>query len=205
MRESLSIIIPVRDRQSAIGARTEALLELLGDLDSDLQLILVDDQSTDATPEILDDLRRKYPQIDVARCRRALGPAQAAEMALPKARGDFIFLHSSYEAVDASELLSLWKLRGDSRLVVARATTRVRRVDPGLFQRLRDWSRRLEAAEFSREETVPGLQMMRRTNVQALSYAAEGEQSLEVSHRSHRAVSIPKLSSLAGNSIPSQR
>ncbi len=61
MRDSLSIIFPVKDRQSEIQRRIERLLELLCELSRDVQLIAVDDESTDATPEILDELRRQYP------------------------------------------------------------------------------------------------------------------------------------------------
>ena len=60
MRESLSIIFPVRDRQSEIKKRVEGLLDLLCELSQEVQLIVVDDRSEDATPEVLDELRRKY-------------------------------------------------------------------------------------------------------------------------------------------------
>ncbi|MFN9852805.1 MAG: glycosyltransferase family 2 protein, partial [Planctomycetota bacterium] len=143
MQESISIIVPVRDRQSNVGDRTEVLLERVSELSRNIQLILVDDFSSDATPEVLDDLRRKYPQVEVIRNRKILGPSQSAEQALYRATGEFIFLHPSYEPVNFDELIQLWRLRRDDQLVVARASTRVRRIDTGFMHRLKEWSSQL--------------------------------------------------------------
>ncbi|HUP79798.1 MAG TPA: glycosyltransferase, partial [Pirellula sp.] len=82
MRESLSIIFPVRDRQSEIKKRVEGLLDLLCELSHEVQLIVVDDRSEDATPEVLDELRRKYPQVNVVRNMNSVGPAQSVESVL---------------------------------------------------------------------------------------------------------------------------
>lgn len=192
MRESLSIIFPVRDRQSQIEQRIEDLLELLCELSQDVQLIVVDDQSADATPEILDEMRRKYPQVEVVRNTSALGPSQAAEAVLFRARGDFIFLHQSYDAIDFEEILQLWQLRRDEQLVIARAATRVRRIDQQLLQRLHEWGRRLEEHWPVPRTVVNGLQMMRRDGVQSLSKVKDTQDDLEVTHQSHRRITGPK-------------
>lgn len=193
MRESLSIIMPVRDRQATIESRTETLLEMLSELSSDVQVILVDDSSTDATPEILDDLRRRYPQITIKRNARSLGPAESVEMALPAARGEFIFLHQSYETVDWEELLQMWQLRRDEQLVVARAATRVRRIDSGLLQRLQNWGRKLEEQWPEQRQGWNGLQMMRRSALKSMAGDPDMAEAMEVTHQSHRRISGPKV------------
>jgi dolichol-phosphate mannosyltransferase len=193
MQESLSIIVPVRDRQSSVQARAESLLELVSELCRNIQLILVDDCSSDATPEVLDDLRRKYPQIEVMRNRQILGASQAAEQALHRAKGDFIFLHPSYEPVDFDELVQLWRLRRDEQLVVARASTQVRRVDTGFVNRLRDWSGRLLKQSTSPPSTWNGLHMLKRSGIQQLAVAPEANDSIDISHQSHRRFASPKL------------
>ncbi|MBM3966652.1 MAG: glycosyltransferase [Planctomycetes bacterium] len=193
MRESLSIVLPIRDRQSSIQSRTEDLLELLSELSDDVQILVADDHSCDATPEILDDLRRMYPQVDVIRHPRSLGPSQAAESVLHKARGEFIFLHQSYDQVDFEEVMQLWQLRRDDQLVIARAATRVRRIDQRLFQRLQDWGRRLEEQWPVAKSVAHGLQMMNRDGVQGLSQIRDTASELEVTHQSHRRISGPKF------------
>ncbi len=193
MPESLSIIFPIRDRQAQIKQRVEGLLELLCDLSQDVQLIIVDDKSDDATPEVLDDLRRKYPQVNVVRNLNAVGPAQSVESVLCLARGDFIFLHQSYEPIDFEEILQLWQLRKDEQLVIARAATRVRRIDQQLLQRLHEWGRKLEEHWPTPRTVVNGLQMMRRDAVKSLSKVKNASEDLEVTHQSHRRITAPKF------------
>jgi len=192
MPESLSIIFPVRDSQSHVAERVEKLLELLCELCNDVQLIVVDDQSDDATPEVLDEMRRKYPQVNVVRNMTSVGPAQAVESVLCLARGDFIFLHQSYEAIDFEEILQLWQLRKDEQLVIARAATRVRRIDQQLLQRLHEWGRKLEEHWPVPRAVVHGLQMMRKDGVKSLSKIKDTSEDLEVTHQSHRRITAPK-------------
>lgn len=193
MRESLSIIFPVRDRQAEIESRVVGLLELLCELTREVQLIVVDDQSEDATPEILDNLRRQYPQVNVVRNNKAVGPAQSAESVLCLAKGEFIFLHQSYESIDFEEIHQLWQLRKDEQLVIARAATRVRRVDQQLLQRLHEWGRKLEEHWPAPRSVVNGLQMMRKDGVKSLSKIKDSSEDLEVTHQSHRRITAPKF------------
>jgi glycosyltransferase involved in cell wall biosynthesis len=193
MRESVSIIFPVRDRQAEIESRVVGLLELLCELTREVQLIVVDDQSEDATPEILDNLRRRYPQVNVVRNNKAVGPAQSAESVLCLAKGEFIFLHPSYESIDFQEIHQLWQLRKDEQLVIARAATRVRCVDQQLLQRLQEWGRKLEEHWPVPKAVVNGLQMMRKDGVKSLSKIKDSSEDLEVTHQSHRRITAPKF------------
>jgi glycosyltransferase involved in cell wall biosynthesis len=193
MPESISVIFPVRNLQADLKSRVEGLLDFLCDLSRDVQLIAVDDFSEDATPEILDDLRRIFPQLRVVRNRQICGPSQAVESVLCLAEGDFIFLHPSYEAIDFEEVIQLWQLRKDQQLVVARAATRVRRIDQQLLQRLHDWGRRLEEHWPAPRAIVDGLQMMSREGVKSLSKVREVDADLEVTHQSHRRITGPKF------------
>ena len=204
MRESLSVIFPVRDIQSEVQNRVQDLLERLCEIASDVQLIAVDDQSEDATPEILEDLRRQFPQLNVIRNNQSAGPAQSVESVLCLARGEFIFLHQSYDPIDFEEVLQLWKLRKDEQLVIARAATRVRRIDQQLLQRLNDWGRKLEEHWPAPRTVVNGLQMMRKEGIKSLAKIKDSEEDLEVTHQSHRRITGPKFSSNSGVSARMQ-
>lgn len=204
MRESLSVIFPVRNIQSEVQNRVQDLLERLCEISSDVQLIAVDDQSEDATPEILEDLRRQFPQLNVIRNNQSAGPAQSVESVLCLARGEFIFLHQSYDPIDFEEVLQLWKLRKDEQLVIARAATRVRRIDQQLLQRLNDWGRKLEEHWPAPRTVVNGLQMMRKEGIKSLAKIKDSEEDLEVTHQSHRRITGPKFSSNSGVSARMQ-
>ena len=190
--ETLSVILPVSNRQQKVASNIESLLDTLSELSEDVQLIVVDDASVDATPEVLDEMRRRYPQVSTLRSTRKLGPAKAVESALSRAVGDFIFLHESYEALDIESLKHLWALRHEQDLVIARAATRSKRIDEPLLQRLTAWGKSLEE-HWTREtkslDDKPlerGLQMMRRDAVENLARVDPKRGDLEVSHLSQR-------------------
>lgn len=191
-QETLSVIFPVSNGQQNVRDAIEYLLDMLSDLAQGVQLIVVDDASTDATPEVLDEMQRRFPQLESIRMRRSLGPAKAVAMAMPYANGDFVFLHESYEPVEIESLKHLWALRQDQELVIARAATRSQRIDESLLQRLTTWGQSLE--EHWKQETKslsdkplePGLQMMRRNAVEFLARVDPKRSDLEVSHLSQR-------------------
>jgi len=120
------------------------------------------------------------------------------------ARGEFIFLHQSYDPIDFEEVLQLWKLRKDEQLVIARAATRVRRIDQQLLQRLNDWGRKLEEHWPAPRTVVNGLQMMRKEGIKSLAKIKDSEEDLEVTHQSHRRITGPKFSSNSGVSARMQ-
>jgi len=191
-QETLSVILPVSNRQYSVAASIESLLDTLCDLTREIQVIVVDDASSDATPEVLDEMRRRYPQVATHRCSTKLGPVKAVESAISYALGDFIFLHESYEPIEIESLKQLWALRHDRELVIARAATRSKRIDEPLLQRLTAWGKSLE--EHWKRETKSlddaplekNLQMMRRETVELLSRVDAKRGDLEVSHLSQR-------------------
>jgi hypothetical protein len=102
-------------------------------------------------------------------------------------------LHQSYESIDFEEILQLWQLRKDEQLVIARAATRVRRIDQQLLQRLHEWGRKLEEHWPVPKAVVNGLQMMRKEGVTSLPRIKDSSEDLEVTHQSHRRITAPKF------------
>jgi glycosyltransferase involved in cell wall biosynthesis len=201
MKDSLSILFPVRNQQESIASRVEDLLEHFCEISNDVQMIVVDDASGDATPEVLDDLRRKYPQIEVQRKQAAVGPTAAVESNLHLARGDFIFLHQSYDPIEMEEVKQLWSLRKDDQLVIARAATRVRKVDHHLVQRLQEWGRKLEENWPETKTISGGLQMMKRVGLTSLSGVKDTLEELEVTHQSHRRIGPPNMAKSRSSTV----
>jgi glycosyltransferase involved in cell wall biosynthesis len=186
--------MPFANQQRDLTKQIESMLDELAELSTAVQMLLVDDASIDGTYEILDDLRRTYPQIMTVRLLRRLGASRAVESVLGRAEGEFIFLHESYEPLDLQALNQLWALRHDRELVVARASTRRKRIDMPLVEKLATWGKNLEM-HWKREskslEEKPlqrGLQMMRRDAVENVARIDDGASKLEVSHLSHRRV-----------------
>ena len=196
--ETLSIVIPTANRQDQIAARVETLIDHVSDLCDRLQIVIVDDASTDATPEILEELQRIYPQIEIVRSSSRKGPKFAAEIGLNKAIGTFVFIHDSYDSIDIQAMQQLWSLRNDRNLVVARAGTRTRRIDNAMLEQLAKWGKRIEehwlpvpvesATNKDKGSLSGGLQMVRRDSLAKLARVDSEEPAFEVSHLSQRSL-----------------
>jgi glycosyltransferase involved in cell wall biosynthesis len=83
----VSIVVPCFNAQRWLGA---ALDSLQGQTHRELEILAVDDASTDGTFALLEDRARRDPRIRPLRLERNLGPSTAANRALDMARGEFV-------------------------------------------------------------------------------------------------------------------
>jgi glycosyltransferase involved in cell wall biosynthesis len=105
----VTVVVPTHSRWDLLS--TAALPAALGQEDVDLELVVVDDGSTDATAERLlgvDDQR-----LRVIRHDRPRGVAQARNAGIAAARGEWIAL------LDDDDLWAPWKLRSQLDAVAA--------------------------------------------------------------------------------------
>jgi hypothetical protein len=83
----ISVVMPCFN---AAPYLTEAIESALGQSYSNVELILVDDGSTDASPNIAAGLARKYSERVTLLQSQRLGPYPARNLGLQRARGEFI-------------------------------------------------------------------------------------------------------------------
>lgn len=121
MNASLSIILSVHNAQTTIVQRVEWLLDMLPDLAVPFEVLIVDDGSTDHTGDILHELAREFPQIQLAGHRQRQGRLAAVYTGLSMAKGDIVLVDDSQREMSSGELRALWKLHGKKNLVIARA------------------------------------------------------------------------------------
>lgn len=84
---AVSVYLPTRNRAALLGRAIDSVLRQ--DY-TDLELIVVDDASMDATPVVLEAAARRDSRVRVLRRDRVGGPAAARNMAIRSARGEFI-------------------------------------------------------------------------------------------------------------------
>ncbi len=100
----LSILIPVYNEE-------ETLRELVGKVLAqpwEKELILVDDASKDATPQILEELAKEHPEIEVRRHTENQGKGAALRTALASFTGDVVLIQDAdleYDPADYAVLL----------------------------------------------------------------------------------------------------
>lgn len=182
--KKMSVVLPVRDGENRIVNRVEQVLEALSDLTRQAsEVVIVDDGSKDATPEVLDELNSRYPQVRIVRHSRPRGLEAAGQTGLERATGDLVFIQETDTEVRIEDMRRLLQMSEDQSIVAARAESKPRAPSPALLRRLRAWGTnadqqiecRLDGAEKS------SMQMIRRPHLQMLAgpkgskYRLEGE------------------------------
>ena len=121
MSQSLSVILPVSNAEHQLARRVEELLEVTTELTSRLELLIVDDGSTDSTEEVAMDLCRVYPQVNVIRYSKKLGRIGAIRAGMSQTTGDLVLLHDMSSPVSSEAIRQFWEMRNDQELVLARS------------------------------------------------------------------------------------
>jgi len=106
---SLSVLYPVRNGENSLDQRLHELLEVLPELTSQFEIVVVDDASQDETTEVARELSMCYPQISVYRHRVGLGVEAALRSALGFASGDVLFVRDVPCQLNLHELAKLWR------------------------------------------------------------------------------------------------
>lgn len=83
----VSVIMPCYNATASVR---HAIASVLAQTCSDLEIIVVDDNSTDDTPEILANIATNEPRIRVLRTERNAGPGVARNVGISAARGRWI-------------------------------------------------------------------------------------------------------------------
>ena len=94
--KKISVIVPVYNVEKYISA---CLNSILRQSLSDIEIIVVDDGSTDSTLSIVKEFEEKWPDIISVYTQRNSGPAKARNQALSHATGEFISFIDSDDTI----------------------------------------------------------------------------------------------------------
>ncbi|MGI8978571.1 MAG: glycosyltransferase family 2 protein [Pirellulaceae bacterium] len=181
MNPSLSIILPVYNAQATLARQIGQLLDVLPDLTSRFEILVVDDGSTDHTDEIAHQFRRQYPQLKIARHAWQRGMPAAVQTGMARSCGDIVFVQEEQSEISTADIRRLWAMRHDEKLVLARAQSEARPA-AGLMDRLTRWAAALQQ---SAKRSSAGIQMIRRQAIDELNRSAAPEEKLTISELPH--------------------
>lgn len=103
----LSVLVPVYNERHVVEASLRRLLSVRDELINSLEVIVVDDQSTDGTWAILERLAAEDPRIVLLRNERNLGKGAALRKAIARSTGDISIVHDADLEYDPSDIPSL--------------------------------------------------------------------------------------------------
>ena len=166
--QSLSVILPVNNAEATLVNQVEELLDVLPELTSDFEIMIVDDGSTDDTPDIASELAARYPQIQLLRHEHSQGHCAAAEEGVARTSGDVIFVNERSSGICIHDLQRLWKLRSDDELVSARSRPITTPQQTGVIQRLVRWGHQFRDS-LPEASAGNGIQMIRRKAVEEIA------------------------------------
>lgn len=104
----ISVIIPVYNKAPWLAECLDSILLSAGDSLGQLEMILVDDGSTDGSGEICRDYARRFPQIQLLEKPNG-GVASARNRGLSRATGEYIAWVDPDDLVDPEWFPALWE------------------------------------------------------------------------------------------------
>lgn len=115
----VSIVIPVYNEARRIAATLEEIVAYLADAHCRAEILVVDDGSTDATPDLVDAIAVEHPSIRLVRLPHG-GKARAVLSGMGEASGDIVGFMDADLATPLSTLKpALEALRQDTDVVIA--------------------------------------------------------------------------------------
>jgi len=177
LENSLSIVVPVCNAELWLARHVTQLLEVLPDLTSNFELLIVDDASTDQTEEVAYDLSVHFPQVRIVRHKTQMGRAVAARTGIQQTKGDIIFVYDDCHSVSPAGLRKMWSLRDDPQLIIAQSENEAQPLNSALIHQVMEWGDQLKQTT---SQNQGGVQMIRRRVVQQLSDLAATDNHLEI-------------------------
>ncbi len=99
----LSVVVPVYNERATVRQVIEAVLAV----PFDLEMICIDDGSTDGSREILAELREKFPRLRVFMQTNNMGKGAALARGIQEATGDYVIIQDADLEYDPAEYSAL--------------------------------------------------------------------------------------------------
>ena len=116
---NLSVVLPAFNEEECVAVAVTRAMDVLPGLARDWEVIVVDDGSTDRTPEILEELARThYPRVRFLRHKVNLGYGAALRTGFSHARYDTVFYTDSDNQFDIGELAHALPMMRDHDVLV---------------------------------------------------------------------------------------
>jgi hyaluronan synthase len=133
----VSMIVPVKNEEGNIR---NCVQSCINSSYSKIEIIIINDGSTDRTSEILDEMRREEPNIKIIHLSKSVGKKQAIEAGCQIAKGDiFLFMDSDCDIHNDALEKAVKIFKSDRRIGALTGHGRIRNAEKGnLLEKIED-------------------------------------------------------------------
>ena len=139
MKRSISVFQVLQDCITTLEPAVTELLDVLPDLTSRFDILLIDAGTTDETFEVARDLARSFPQVRIVRQTLQPGLASSLRKALSHSQGEVILLRDEHCEAEIQDLRKMWRLVDEYAAVIGKAAAERPAGKRSWKQRLGDW------------------------------------------------------------------
>ncbi|GEM_PF-1490599 len=107
LTQQLTVVLPMHNQERQIRSTVHDLLDLSVLVKAEIDLVIVDDGSTDDTFESACELARMYPRIQVLRQPFRSGLSSVLELVRNRLTVEMVIVHDGVSRVDPAELKQL--------------------------------------------------------------------------------------------------
>ena len=169
----LSALMPAYNEQEVLPVAMEEAVAALEDLCDTWELVIVDDGSTDGTPEILRQAAQAEPRIRVITQERNSGYSQALMRGFSECRYEAIFYTDADAQFDLHDIVDLYPQLAQYDMVtgyrVGRQDRWIRSVTSGVYNRLQGWMLGLQVHDVN-----CAFKLFRRSFFDSVQLASDG-------------------------------
>lgn len=115
---SVSCTVLAYNEEATLEEAVSDVRAALADLGRDFEILVVDDGSTDRTPEIGAALEARWPEVRLIRHGRNLGPGSAILTGIRNSKKDVICFHAADQQLDFREVSGFIPLLDDHDIII---------------------------------------------------------------------------------------
>ena len=109
MQSSLTVVLPVHNAERSLRRDILDVLEAAAELTSDVEVLVVDDASTDDSFETASEMARQYRQVRVLRRSRRQSLQETLREVRASIHSDVVIVHDGSSRVNPNQLRLIWR------------------------------------------------------------------------------------------------
>ncbi|MBI4372554.1 MAG: glycosyltransferase family 2 protein [Candidatus Omnitrophica bacterium] len=118
MKPSMSVVITALNEEGDLTSSVEAMLAILDDRFSSFEIIIINDGSTDRTPQIADRFSSENPHIRVVHHQKNMGLGYSIREGYDLATKDYVIWRSGDQGMRQESFDSMFNMIGQQDLII---------------------------------------------------------------------------------------